>query len=129
MLQLVSHSMLLSGWCAAQVTSDSPAPADDEMHVLLNGGYAETLQLLARNRKALDALIEALLQDSGPGESSGAGADPAEVFSDRYKDGTSSTVVPQEGGTLSGDEVRRIVLELGDREYLDVLEAQQAEFL
>ena len=107
------------------MTSETILPADDEMHVLLNGGYQETLQLLACNRAALDALIEALLHQPEIIATNGSGGKIASQ--EELESGVGEVL--QEGGTLSGEEVRRIVRELGDEEYLDRVDSEKAEFL
>ena len=121
-----------------QMTSESTLPADDEMHALLNGAYRETLQMLMHNRAALDALIAALLQEpseEGATSSNGAGSNGASLHENAGSAAVGADAASEEdgsaqqGGTLTGEEVRRIVRELGDEDYLKWVDDERTEFM
>ena len=118
----------------AQVTSETIEPADNEMHVLLNGSYVEALHMMACNREALDALIDALLLQPSSSTSNGARSNGKIARengngSGEGQGGDDDEGLIDEGGTLTGDEVRRIVRDLGDEEYLAWSDAEHADFL
>lgn len=114
-----------------QVTSESIIPADDEMHALLNDTYGQALEMMYHNREALEAIIDGLLAQPG---GSGAGGDEDGSADGENGAGKGSAMDPEvlpdyEGGTLTGDEVRKIVRELGDPRYLAWLDQEKEEFL
>ena len=135
------------------MTSNSVQPADEEMHGILNLAYTDACELVESNKAALDAIIAALLEQPGAATTSsaapsepaasqqaGAGADTAapEPESAGPIDGSSEaeagTAAEFEnadlgGGTVSGDEVRKIVKELGNEEWVAWRDQERRDFM
>lgn len=106
------------------MTSNTIQPADQEMHMILNQAYEDAKGLIEVNMAAFDAIVAALLEQ--PGAAPSGSEESLET-----SDGTSMQAedVDLGGGTVSGDEIRRIVQELGDEDCLEWRDLERQEFM